>query len=223
MRCTRASAILFAVALAGADARAQEPILDHLIPTWSEASLAASPLLPGPEFGAMAAVYCDVPLGTPWAVAIRKRDGDVAVLELRRARYVGETHIGGLEVTSSPVSMGLAIAVSESCQSRPVGVTLDASGMVIDLNEAHDVTVRYIRETDHSSDRLQVALWGFSPMCYLATDHPEFDRLRSTLGESAGTSARLWVANHSQMVEAEPPAEGGEFEVWWKIMDVRPA
>jgi len=114
MRCTRASAILFAVALAGADARAQEPILDHLIPTWSEASLAASPLLPGPEFGAMAAVYCDVPLGTPWAVAIRKRDGDVAVLELRRARYVGETHIGGLEVTSSPVSMGLAIAVSEA-------------------------------------------------------------------------------------------------------------
>jgi hypothetical protein len=100
-------------------------------------------------------------------------------------------------------------------------VQLDASGRVIDLNEAHDVTVRYIRENESAPDRLKVALWGFSPMCYLAKDHPEFERIRSALAAAAGTPARLWVANHSQMVKDEP-ADDGDFEVWWKIMDVRP-
>jgi hypothetical protein len=117
----------------------------------------------------------------------------------------------------------LVLLKSESCRCWPVGVLLDASGRVIDLNEAHDVTVRYIREEEDTADRMKVALWGFNPMCYLSRDHPEFDRIRSTLAAAAGTSTRLWLANHSQMVNDEPRTGDGEFEIWWKILDVRPA
>jgi hypothetical protein len=60
-------------------------------------------------------------------------------------------------------------------------------------------------------------------MCYLAKDHPEFDRLHASLAAAAGTPAQLWVANYSQMVKDEPTSDEGEFEIWWKIMDVRPA
>jgi hypothetical protein len=139
-------------------------------------------------------------------VQLTFRDGSVAHLE------EAHPHFGTLMV----------FVDSESEQGRPVGVMLDASGRVIDLNEAHDVTVRYIRENQDTPDRLKVALWGFSPMCYLARDHPEYDRICSTLGAAAGTPTRLWVTNHSQMVQDEPTTEG-EFEIWWKIMDVRPA
>ncbi len=114
------------------------------------------------------------------------------------------------------------LALVESGSRRPIGLTLDSSGGVVDLNEAHDVTVRYIRETEETPDRLKVAFWGFSPLCYLAKDHPEFERIRAMLAAAAGTPARLWVANHSQMVKDEPAADDGEFEIWWKIMDVRP-
>jgi hypothetical protein len=33
----------------------------------------------------------------------------------------------------------------------------------------------------------------------------------------------LWVANYSQMVKDEPGTPDGEFEIWWKIKDVRAA
>lgn len=110
----------------------------------------------------------------------------------------------------------------EARGARPLGFVLDPSSRVLDVNEAHDVTVRYLREQEDTPDRLKVALWGFSPICYLAKDHPEFDRISSTLTAAAGTPTRLWVANHSQMVQDDPPLADGEFEIWWKILDVRP-
>jgi hypothetical protein len=140
------------------------------------------------------------------SVELTFRDGAVAHLD--------ETH---------PHFDTLMVFVAGESRRQPIGVMLDASGRVIDLSEAHDVTVRYIRENEDSPDRLQVALWGFSPMCYLARNHPEFERIHSTLAAAAGTPSRLWVANHSQMVKDEPATEDGEFEIWWKIMDVRPA
>jgi hypothetical protein len=55
----------------------------------------------------------------------------------------------------------------------------------------------------------------------LTRDHSEFQRLRSILTQAAGTQKLVWVANYSEMVESEPAEEDGEFEVWWKIMDVQ--
>jgi hypothetical protein len=140
------------------------------------------------------------------SVQLTFRDGSVARLDASHPHF--DTLMVFLE--------------SEAHRCRPVGLVLAASAQVIDLNEAHDVTVRYIRDNDETPDRLKVALWGFSPMCYLARDHPEFERIRSTLAAAAGAPARLWLANHSQMVQDEPTTNGGEFEMWWKIMDVRP-
>jgi hypothetical protein len=131
--------------------------------------------------------------------------------------------VARLDVSHPQFDTLMVFADSELHRHRPLGVVLDASGQVVDLNEAHDVTVRYIRDNEGTPERLKVALWGFAPMCYLARDHPEFERIRSTLAAAAGTPARLWVANYSQMVSDEPTTEGGEFETWWKIMDVRAA
>jgi hypothetical protein len=133
----------------------------------------------------------------------------------------GDGSVAHLDETHPRFDALMVLVESESRGCRPAGVMLDASGRVIDLNEAQDVSARYIRENEETPDRLQVALWGFSPMCYLAKDHPEFERICSTLTAAAGTPARLWVANHSQM-EQDEPTNGGEFEIWWKIMDVRP-
>jgi hypothetical protein len=132
-------------------------------------------------------------------------DGSVA--------YLDEAH---------PSFATLSVLVTNQSRLRPFGLMLDASDRVIDLNEANDVTVRYIRDDEDTPDRLKVALWGFSPMCYLARDHPEFRSIHSTLTAAAGTPTRLWVANHSEMVQDEPSSDD-EFEIWWKIMDVRPA
>jgi hypothetical protein len=135
----------------------------------------------------------------------------------------GDGSTACLDATHPYFDTLMVFVASEARRSRPVGIMLDASGKVLDLNEAHDVSVRYIRENEDTPDRLKVALWGFSPMCYLARDHPEFERIRTTLAAAAGIPARLWLANHSQMVHDEPASEGGTFESWWKIMDIRPA
>jgi hypothetical protein len=110
-------------------------------------------------------------------------------------------------------------------QGRPVaiGAVLDADGRIVDLNTAHDTTVQAVQECPEDCNRLKVAFLGYSPVCYLTRDHPEFNRLRSILTKAAGTSTVVWVANRSEMVESEPTTDDGEFEVWWKIMDVRPA
>jgi hypothetical protein len=148
--------------------------------------------------------------------SVRRQDGSVKVTFL-------DGSVARLDETHPHFDMLKALVPSDSQRWWPIGVMLDASGRVIDLNEANDVTVRYVREKKDSPERLHVALWGFSPMCYLVKHHPEFERLRSTLAAAAGTPVRLWVANHSQMVHDEPTTDDGEFEIWWKIMDVRPA
>jgi hypothetical protein len=113
---------------------------------------------------------------------------------------------------------------AESNRGRPVsvGVVLDAGGRIVDLNTAHDTTVQSIQECPDDYNRLKVAFWAYSPVCYLTRDHPEFERIRETLTKIAGTPTVVWVANHSEMMEGEPAADG-ECEIWWKILDVRPA
>src|SRR5579862_9324834 len=110
---------------------------------------------------------------------------------------------------------------AESNQGRPVpvGVVLDAGGRIVDLNTAHDTAVQSVQECPGDYDRLKVAFWAYSPVCYLTRDHPEFERIRSMLSEAAGTPAMVWIANHSEMIEEEP-TNGGESEIWWKILDV---
>jgi hypothetical protein len=112
---------------------------------------------------------------------------------------------------------------AESAQ-RPharVGVVLGAGSRVVDLNAAHETGVRSVGEDVADRSRLAVTFWGYSPICYLTRDHPDFTRIRATLEDAVGTEKRVWVANCSRMVESEAGPDG-EGELWWKIMDVRP-
>jgi hypothetical protein len=113
-------------------------------------------------------------------------------------------------------------AESQLGQPVPLGLLLDADSRVIDLNIAHDTSVQSIQECPEDPNRLKVAFWGYSPVCYLTRDHPDFDRIRATVWRAAGTRTMLWVVHHSEMVADEPKTQDGEFEVWWKILDVRP-
>lgn len=101
----------------------------------------------------------------------------------------------------------------------PVGVVLEGGNRVVDLNTAHDTTVRFVREDPANPNVLEVAFWGYSPACCLMRDHSEFERLCATLTGAAGTNCMLWVANHSEMVEVELD---GDPALCWRIMDVRP-
>jgi hypothetical protein len=98
---------------------------------------------------------------------------------------------------------------------RPVGLILDERGVVLDLNHTWDSSVRRIRDDPEDSSRLEVGFWGYSPVCYLTRDHPDFERIRATLAEAAAAGTMVWLANRSHMVE-------GETEIWHKLMDVRP-
>jgi hypothetical protein len=100
-------------------------------------------------------------------------------------------------------------------QRWPVGVMMDRAGHILDLNNAHESLVDRIRQDEENQSRLMVCFWGYSPVCYLTFDHPEFDRIRATLEHAIAKGTRVWLANHMHMVE-------GETEIWWKLMDVRP-
>jgi hypothetical protein len=139
---------------------------------------------------------------------------------------------GGLEVVFSDGSRALLesshpqfdilrINAEARCsESMPVGVVLEGGGRIVDLHAAHDVRVRSVCEDSTDAGRLVVAFWGYSPICYLTRDHPEFERLRSTLSTAASTSKKVWIANHSTMMTTDPVGDV-EGETWWKLMDVR--
>jgi hypothetical protein len=97
---------------------------------------------------------------------------------------------------------------------RPVGYVVDAAGSLLDLHHAHDTGIDSVKEEDDST-RLEVWCWGFSPVCYLTRDHPEFERIRATLAAAAAGGGRVWLTTHLRTVE-------GETEIWHKILDVRP-
>jgi hypothetical protein len=99
---------------------------------------------------------------------------------------------------------------------RPVGVMVEEDGRLLELSHTHDTGVRSVREDEEHRSRLAVWFWGYSPVCYLTLDHPEFDRIRATLEQAIATGGQVWLANRMHMVE-------GETEIWWKILDVRPA
>jgi hypothetical protein len=52
-------------------------------------------------------------------------------------------------------------------------------------------------------------------VCCLTFDHPQFDRIRTTLEQAIANGARVWLANRMHRVKSET-------EIWWKLMDVRP-
>jgi hypothetical protein len=100
-------------------------------------------------------------------------------------------------------------------QRRPVGVMVDGDGRLLELSPTHDTGVCSVREDEEDRSRLAVWFWGYSPVCYLTREHPEFDRIRATLEQAAASGSRVWLANRMHLVE-------GETETWWKILDVRP-
>jgi hypothetical protein len=97
----------------------------------------------------------------------------------------------------------------------PVGVRVGSDGRLLDLNMAHNSGVCYAKDDEDDANRVAVAFWGYSPICYLTRDHPEFARIKRTLDDAVATGNMVWLANESQMVESET-------EIWWKLMDVRP-
>jgi hypothetical protein len=72
------------------------------------------------------------------------------------------------------------------------------------------------RDDEDDPSRVKVAFWGFSAVCYLQRDHPEFGRILGTLAAAVGSPAQVWFANRSWPLE-------GETEVWNAILDVRTA
>jgi hypothetical protein len=107
-------------------------------------------------------------------------------------------------------------AESSLKEGGPVGVMVNGDGCILELSHAHETGVRSLRQDEEDQSRLPIWFWGYSPVCYLTRDHPEFDRIRATLEQAAASGSRVWLANRMHMVE-------GETEIWWKVLDVRPA
>src|SRR5262245_3663752 len=101
-------------------------------------------------------------------------------------------------------------------QRSPVGVVVNGDEHLLELSHAHETGVRSVREDEEDRSRLAVWLWDYSPICYLTRDHPEFDRIRTTLAQAAASGGRVWLANRMHLVE-------GQTEIWWQILDVRPS
>jgi hypothetical protein len=99
---------------------------------------------------------------------------------------------------------------------RPVGVVTDAEGQVIDLREAHESKVNWVRPDEEDPRCLEVALWEFSPGCCLLYDHPEFERIRTTLTGAIANRTRVWLAARSEPFESNTA-------IYHSLMDVRPA
>jgi hypothetical protein len=97
-----------------------------------------------------------------------------------------------------------------------VGVLVDSLGRLVDLRYAIRSRVRLIKDDQEEPNRLEVWFWAYSPLCYLTRDHPEFERIRSSLTDAVSTGNLVWVAPHGWPVT-------GETETWMKIMDVRPS
>jgi hypothetical protein len=72
-----------------------------------------------------------------------------------------------------------------------------------------------VKDDSEDPHRLMVAFWGFSAICYLTRDHPEFERIRTTLEEAAASGSMVCFAKYTWPEESET-------EIWNKIMDVRP-
>ncbi len=94
-------------------------------------------------------------------------------------------------------------------------MVVDPTGNLVDLRYANRVTVRYVRDDEEDSNRVMVAFWGFSSICYLTRDHPEFERIRTTLAAAAARGEPVWFANRTWPVM-------GETEIWNRILDARP-
>jgi len=135
---------------------------------------------------------------------------------------------GGMQVV---FSTGLSVCVSKEHaeyerllrQARssleygvPVGIMVSDAGVLVEVNDTHQSAVRHVRPDDDDPNRLMVEFWAYSPICYLATDHPEFERIKQTLQRAAAKDDQVIFANHRHMVEKET-------ETWWKLMDVRQA
>jgi hypothetical protein len=126
---------------------------------------------------------------------------------------------GGLTATlpTTHPDKELFLLEADLCRryQRPVGVVVDEVGHLVDLNHTADVSVRRLGEDEDDPNRLVVGFWGFSAVCYLVRDHPNFERIRTTLEEAAATGSRVWFANYTW-------PEKSETEIWNRIMDVRP-
>jgi hypothetical protein len=101
-------------------------------------------------------------------------------------------------------------------QRKPVGLVVDGDGRISNLNYTYQASVSYVKDDADDPNRLMVAFWGFSAVCYLTRDHPEFERIRLTLAEAIASGNPVCFATHSWPVE-------GETEIWNKILDARPS
>jgi hypothetical protein len=137
-------------------------------------------------------------------VGITFRDGSAAYLE-----------------SSHPNFHHLLWIVQWSRSGRALGLVVDGSGQILDLNSVHDTSVHWVREFPTDRTRIAVAFWAYSPVCGLTRDHPDFERIHTTLTEAVGTSQLVWVATHSEEVVDDEPDKDGLQAALPKILDVR--
>lgn len=97
---------------------------------------------------------------------------------------------------------------------EPVGLILSADHQLLDLVHSHQSNIHILQE-DEDGKGLAIGFWSVSPICYLAWDHPEFDRIRTTLVEALTANSHVLIAYETWPVV-------GETEIWTRILDVRP-
>jgi hypothetical protein len=97
----------------------------------------------------------------------------------------------------------------------PVGVVLEADRRLVALNHSYQSQVRSLEDDPEDSSRVMICFWAFCSVCYLTRDHPDFERIRTTLEEAHATGSPVRFAN-------DPWAVEGETEIWLKLLDVRP-
>jgi hypothetical protein len=98
---------------------------------------------------------------------------------------------------------------------HPVGVILDPTDRVVDLSHTHEACVRSVQDYDEDPNRIEVCFWEFSSVCYLTRDHPEFQRIHTTLKDAVASRTPVVFANETWSIR-------GETEIWLKILDARP-
>jgi hypothetical protein len=96
-----------------------------------------------------------------------------------------------------------------------VGLELDSEHRLVTLNHSYQSLIRSVGDDPEDSSRVIVCFWAFCSICYLTRDHPDFERIRTTLEEAHAAGSTVRFAN-------DPLAVEGETEIWLKILDVRP-
>jgi hypothetical protein len=84
----------------------------------------------------------------------------------------------------------------------PVAATIEKPDRIVTIDPADSDTVEYLR--DYDAERLEVAFRGHAAMYYLRKDHPDLQRVKATLEQSAKNQSLVWLSfNQGKMLVSD--------------------